>query len=97
MQDNINMRKDKKNCAAARFFGPRAFFGFFFAKKIPKMGQGQKVMAKARKKCFVSANIKKCCALNIATKKVFSSEIPKSRNRFLTHLNAENIFYFFSI
>ena len=58
---------------------------------------GLKIMAKARKKCFVSANIKKCCALNIATKKVFSSEIPKSRNRFLTHLNAENIFYFYSI
>ena len=64
MQDNINMRKDKKNCAAARFFGLRAVFGIFLAwrrpkafwrpKKSQKRAEGQKILAKAQNNFFLS-------------------------------------------
>ena len=59
MQDNINMRKDKKFfCAAARFFWPEGHFWDFFglkeakgllkAKKSQKRAEGQKILAKAQ-------------------------------------------------
>ena len=42
MQDNINMRKDKIFCAAARFFGLRAVFGIFWPEGGRRPSEGQK-------------------------------------------------------
>ena len=52
MHNNIIMRKDKKNCAAARSFWPEArfwdFFGLKKAKKPQKRAEGQNDLAKAQ-------------------------------------------------
>ena len=74
MHDNINLRKDKKICAAAIIFCLRAIVGIFWPEespwsssdqKIPKVGRRPKNPGQSMKHFFVLPNGDKCCVLNI--------------------------------